>query len=189
MKLNEIFIIFQSSRVNITARTETLAKPGDDGDDVPLLGSEAAQEPLISQSRFTFPIGLPSGKNIFAQFVKNLHIMRRKIGYVVNFTIILIIWCFISPLCLCMMHIPGSEFHSKAVCQLFGVFLSPLFFYCKCMFCTTCFRVGPLYPRDRPPSFSRNYKVIQTLQTSEPNWKHCEMYNIYVVSDQSCDIM
>ncbi|KAH3702532.1 hypothetical protein DPMN_077556 [Dreissena polymorpha] len=49
------------------------------GDDVPLLGS--VLEPTVTHSKWACPVGLPSGRNIAAQFMKNLHIMRRKIGF------------------------------------------------------------------------------------------------------------
>ncbi|XP_052275255.1 ABC transporter G family member 20-like [Dreissena polymorpha] len=47
--------------------------PVRNGDNVPLLGSVF--------SKWACPVGLPSGRNIAAQFMKNLHIMRRKIGF------------------------------------------------------------------------------------------------------------
>jgi len=58
--------------------TGPLSKLGDSDDDVPLLGTDSALEPVVTHSRCMLPIGLPSGRNIYAQFIKNLHIMRRK---------------------------------------------------------------------------------------------------------------
>lgn len=49
-------------------------------DDVPLLESSTVMEPVYTHSKFSLPIGLPSCRNILAQFIKNLTIYKRKIG-------------------------------------------------------------------------------------------------------------
>ncbi|XP_060578520.1 ABC transporter G family member 20-like isoform X2 [Ruditapes philippinarum] len=52
-----------------------------DDDDVPLLDSENVMPPVKKHSKWSVPIGMPSGRNILAQFIKNLNIMKRKIAF------------------------------------------------------------------------------------------------------------
>ncbi|XP_052805290.1 ABC transporter G family member 20-like [Mya arenaria] len=94
------------SKTSLNTEDEDNVKPVIDDDDEPLLDVTMGGdlEPPLPAHRFAFPIGLPSANNIFAQFMKNIHLLRRRIGF--------LLFQFMLPLveivlfCLCIGNDP-----------------------------------------------------------------------------------
>ncbi|XP_053409038.1 ABC transporter G family member 20-like [Mercenaria mercenaria] len=75
----------QFSKASVNGQTENrnsdIHTVVTDDDDVPLLDSDSIMPPVHKHSKWSIPIGMPSGRNILAQFIKNLSIMKRKIAF------------------------------------------------------------------------------------------------------------